>query len=334
MSEKEIKAEMIDVGKRLYNKGLAVSKSGNISARLEDDTILITATGSYLGDLGEDDIVKVKVSDGSCSCSKKPSSELPLHLLVYKNFTVSRVIHCHPPLINAYFAAYPSLKSFTFESRLYLGEVSAVDQDTPSVTKPEFVIAALKNNNQAVLKNHGSISIGNSFLDALGLVETLEESVRTAAVARLFKKEILDDMDVALKDVLLPNECVYTMFSKEHIQEIVDRVNKDAFISQKGAELNLTVQLAIKMDNFPDVYKFNFEQGKITRLDFDENAPFVISAPENVWEQVFLGKLDSFVAVTQGKMKLSGSFGQLSKWYVPFTRLFGIFREVKIKVNV
>jgi len=56
----------------------------------------------------------------------------------------------------------------------------------------------------------------------------------------------------------------------------------------------------------------------------------VISAPAAVWEQVFLGKLDSFVAVTQGKMKLEGQLGQLSKWYVPFTRLFALFKEVKI----
>jgi putative sterol carrier protein len=73
------------------------------------------------------------------------------------------------------------------------------------------------------------------------------------------------------------------------------------------------------MDGCDEVFKFNFEKGKIVRLDFDADAPFVISAPASVWEQVFLGKLDSFVAVTQGKMKLSGQLGQLSKWYVPFT---------------
>ena len=64
-----------------------------------------------------------------------------------------------------------------------------------------------------------------------------------------------------------------------------------------------------------------------------EDAPpfHALSPNAPVWEQVFLGKLDSFVAVTQGKMKLSGQLGQLSKWYVPFTRLFALFREVKIK---
>jgi putative sterol carrier protein len=57
----------------------------------------------------------------------------------------------------------------------------------------------------------------------------------------------------------------------------------------------------------------------------------VISAPWNVWEAVFLGKLDPFVATTQGRMQLKGQLGQLSRWYVPFSRLFELFKQVKIK---
>ena len=93
----------------------------------------------------------------------------------------------------------------------------------------------------------------------------------------------------------------------------------------------MTVKLAVRLDETAQVYKFNFEKGKIVKLDFDADAPFVISAPRAIWEQVFLGKLDSFVAVTQGKMKLQGQLGQLAKWYVPFTRLFELFRQVGIK---
>jgi len=108
-------------------------------------------------------------------------------------------------------------------------------------------------------------------------------------------------------------------------------VNKDEFVAQKGKELDLTVKLAIKMDGSSNVFKFNFEKGKIISLDSDADAPFIISGPAEIWQQVFLGKLDSFVAVTQGKMQLQGQLGQLSKWYVPFTRVFALFKEVKIK---
>jgi L-fuculose-phosphate aldolase len=329
--EKILKEQIIKVGKRLSEAGLAVAKSGNISARLDQQNILISATGTILGDLKEEDIVKVNLATNKSDSSKFPSSELPLHSLVYKNFPAKVVVHAHPALINGYFAVNKDLKALTFETKFYLGDVPVVEQDTPTVTKPESVIEALKSNNLVVLKNHGAVAMGNTFEEVLSLIEALEEAVRVAAVARLFKKEALDGLDAALKEHLKKNEASYSMFSREHIQAIVDLVNQDEFIAQKGKELDLTVNLAIKLDGSPKEYKFNFEKGKIVRLDFDADAPFVISAPADVWEQVFLGKLDSFVAVTQGKMKLEGQLGQLSKWYVPFSRLFAIFKEVRIK---
>lgn len=331
MSEQELKSEIINVGKRLYAAGLAVAKSGNLSCRIDDEHILITGTGTSLGQLKESDIVKVSLSGGKVEGGLNPSSELPLHSLVYKNFPAQVVIHCHPPLINGYFAVAKTLKAMSFETKFYLGDIPVVPQETPTVTDPAPVIAALKTNSLVVLKNHGTVAIADKFETALSITEALEEAVKSAAVARLFDKDILDDLDVALKDDLKRNEAAYAMFSREHIQAIVDLVNQDEFIAQKGKELELTVKLAIKLDDSSEVYKFNFQQGKIIKLDTDSDAPFVISAPKSVWEQVFLGKLDSFVAVTQGKMKLSGQLGQLSKWYVPFSRLFAIFKEVKIK---
>ena len=328
--EKALRKEIIKVGSRLYQTGLAVAKSGNLSARLDEENILITATGTSLGNLKYRDIVKVNLGSGKVSGGVKPSSELPLHGLIYKNFNTKTIIHAHPPLINGYFAVAADLKALTFETKFYLGNVPIIKQETPTVTQPELVINALKTNNLAVLKNHGVVAIADKFSEGLHLTEALEEAVRSAAVARIFDKTALDNLDKALKQDLTQNASL-PMFSKEHIQAIVDLVNKDEFIAQKGKELDLTVKLAIKLDGSDKAYKFNFEKGKIIRLDCDSDAPFVISAPANVWEQVFLGKLDSFVAVTQGKMKLAGQLGQLSKWYVPFTRLFAIFKEVKIK---
>ncbi|MBU4251387.1 MAG: class II aldolase/adducin family protein [Candidatus Omnitrophica bacterium] len=331
MSERGLKLEIIKVGRRLYTAGLAVAKSGNLSCRLDDESILITASGAALGQLKESDIVKVNLAGGKSGAGPNPSSELPLHSLVYKNFTAQAVIHCHPPLINGYFAVAKRLKAISFETKFYLGDIPVIPQETPTVTAPAPVIAALKTNNLVILKNHGIVAIADKFQEALSLTEALEEAVKSAAVARLFDKSILDNLDLALKEDLKRNDPAYTMFSRQHIQAIVDLVNQDEFIAQKGKELDLTVKLAIKLDDSGEVFKFNFEKGKIIKLDSDSDAPFVISAPAPVWEQVFLGKLDSFVAVTQGKMKLSGQLGQLSKWYVPFNRLFALFKEVKIK---
>lgn len=325
------KQEIIEVGKRLYQKDLAVANSGNISCRLDQGNILITATGTSLGSLTPEDIVQVDLASGKVIGDKSPTSELALHSLIYKNFPHQVVIHAHPPLINGYFAVIPDLKALTFETKFYLGQVPVIPQDTPTVTNPKPVVEALKTNNLIVLKNHGAIAVADKFKDALALIEALEEAVRTAAVARLFKKDVLDDLDKALKDKLSKDEAVYQMFSREHIQAIVDLVNQDELIAEKGKELDLTVDLAVALEGTDKAYKFVFNKGKILELQENSQAPFVISASGDIWEQVFLGKLDSFVAVTQGKMKLSGQLGQLSKWYVPFTRLFQLFKEVKFK---
>lgn len=333
MSSKEeiLKAEIIQVGKRLYQAGLAVARSGNLSARLDSENILITATQTFLGQLNPEDIVRVNLATLKAEGNIAPSSELPLHSLVYKNFPHQVIIHCHPPLVNGYFSVCPDIKVLTFETKLYLGDVPLVEQDTPAVTKPELVIEALKKNNLVVLKNHGVVSIADNLEEALHLVELLEEAVKTAAIARLFRKQTPDETEAALKENLTRDDNAYPMFSREHIQAIVDLVNKDEFIAQKGQESDLTLKLAIKLDGSDKEYKFNFEKGKIIRLDFDADAPFVISADRGVWEAVFLGKIDPFVATTQGRMKLQGQLAQLSRWYVPFSRLFELFKQVKIK---
>ncbi|MCM8763349.1 MAG: class II aldolase/adducin family protein [Candidatus Omnitrophica bacterium] len=324
--ETSLRSEIIAIGKKLSDLRLVVAHSGNLSARLDENNILITATATCLGSLTAKDIIKTNLNQPAGGVT----SEFLLHSQIYKNFSNKVIIHCHPTLINAYFATYESLKPLTFETRLYLGNIPVVEQSTPTVTQPQVVIEALKSNNIVVLKNHGVVSIADKFSDALYLIEALEEAVKTTAIARLFDKSVLDDLDKALKEDLTRGN-QYLMFSKEHIQAIVDLVNQDEFIAKKGQELDLTLQLAIKLDGYPQVYKFNFEKGKIKELTFDEEAPFVISAPREVWEAVFLGKVDPFVATMQGKMKLKGEFTKLSRWYVPFSRLFELFKEVKIK---
>jgi L-fuculose-phosphate aldolase len=328
--ERALRNAIISTGKRLSDLRLVVARAGNLSARIDENIVLVTATATSLGSLTGDDIIKVDLTSEESCANTCLTSEFPLHSLIYKNFKNRVIVHCHPTLINSYFAVYSDLKTLTFETKLFLGNIPVIEQETPSVTKPKLVIEALKNSNIVVLKNHGVVAIADKFSVALYLIESLEEAVKVAAVSRLFKKDILDDLDKTLKEDLAHDKA-YLMFSREHIQAIVDLVNKDEFIAQKGKDLDLTVQLAIKLEGTDKKYKFSFEQGRIISLDEDSNAPFVISAPAEIWESVFLGKLDSFVAVTQGKMKLQGQLAQLSKWYVPFTRLFQIFKEVKIK---
>ena len=121
------------------------------------------------------------------------------------------------------------------------------------------------------------------------------------------------------------------MFSLPHIEAIVDLVNKDDSFARWGDELDLTVDLAIRLRGEREkAYTFHFVKGKIAQK-LIMILPFVISAPQEIWQQVFLGKLDPFVATTQKKMELKGELTKLTRWYLPFTRLFALFKEVKIQ---
>ncbi|MCU0650875.1 MAG: class II aldolase/adducin family protein [Candidatus Omnitrophica bacterium] len=197
-SEQALKNEMINIGRKLYDRSLVVAKSGNLSCRLDKDTVLITASGTSLGALTQKDIVKVSLSKKITGSGRRPSSELPLHSMIYENFDCSRVIHCHPPLTNAYFAVYPRLAELIFETRHTIGEVPVVKQNSVTVTDPKPVISALKKNPLVVLKNHGTVAMADGFTEAFYYIEALESAVEVAAAARLFKKDILDDLDTCL----------------------------------------------------------------------------------------------------------------------------------------
>jgi L-fuculose-phosphate aldolase len=201
-SERALRNEIIRIGRKLYGRSLVVAKSGNLSCRLDEDTILITASGTSLGSLTQKDIVKASLSKKIDGSARHPSSELPLHSMIYENFGCTRVIHCHPPLTNAYFAVYSRLAELIYETRHTIGEVPVVRQNTVTVTDPRPVISALKKSSLVVLKNHGVVAIADGFSEAFYFIEALESAVEVAAAARLFKKNILDDLDTCLNTKL------------------------------------------------------------------------------------------------------------------------------------
>jgi L-fuculose-phosphate aldolase len=203
LREKALKKQIIDVGKKLYDLRLVTGRSGNLSLRLRKDNILITKTGSCIGSLKSGDIISIGLNEKDSFKKKLASSEYPLHRLIYQNFLHQAVIHCHPPLSNAYFTLHSSLEALTFEARHSLGKVLALPQKTITVTKPLAVIKALKKNNLVFLKNHGVVSAGSNFQEALFLIETLESSVKTLALAQLFKKKSRNILQRRLKSDLL-----------------------------------------------------------------------------------------------------------------------------------
>ena len=99
---------IIDIGKRLYSKDLTIATSGNISMKIPEG-ILITSTGSILGNLQEEDIVLTDF-DGNELEDKKASSEKMLHVEIYKQRPdVYAIIHTHPVYLTTFAACHKNL---------------------------------------------------------------------------------------------------------------------------------------------------------------------------------------------------------------------------------
>jgi len=328
MSE-QLKHKIITTGKLLWDKGLVFGFNGNISCRLDTDTVLITATGACLGFLKQADIVTITAAGEVIG--GLASSERLMHTAIYKALPkVQCVVHTHTTYTNGFFLSNDRFTPKTFEAQFYLGEVKAIAQTTPSVTDPAPVVEVLKMNNIVVLKNHGVVAVGDDLLNAFVLIQELEEQVKMDLVDAHYR-------DTSAGGAVVPKATgpavgrKYKLFSKEQIEEIVRLVNSDAQMQELGGKTAMNMALAVILDETGQAHRFTFKNGRITQVAQDADAEFVINAPEAVWRAVFSRQIDPFVATTQKKMHLKGDFARISKWYAPCSRIFQLWTKVPVE---
>jgi len=355
MNTQELKNKIIETGKLLWDKGLVTGFNGNISARVDAETILITATGTSLGYLKLTDIVTLSLKTGEVIGEGKASSERFMHTEVYKNFPdIKAVVHTHPTYTNGFFLSNESLEPKTFEAKFYLGTVKSVPQSTPSVTAMEPVIKELKASNIVVLRNHGVVAMGPDLFYAFVLVQELEEQTKVELVNVHYKNVVNPGMPTRghvaegyVSPSTLPTHeglqlkapqgnhqaqtKKYKLFSPEQISEIVRLVNADVQMQELGTKTAMNMDLAVCLQETGDTHSFKFENGKITKTGKDANAEFLITANESIWRAVFNREIDPFVATTQKKMNLRGDFARISKWYAPCSRIFQLWTNVPVE---
>lgn len=172
-----IKRDIIHVGKRVYERGYVASNDGNISARIDDKKVLITPTGVSKGFMEPDDLVLVDYDGNILSQGKKPSSEVYMHLRIYKERPdINSVCHAHPIHATGYAVAGKSLdKCVLPEVVISLGAIPLVEYGTPGTA--EFYTPLLKylqDHEAFLLANHGALTIGTDVLNAYHKMETLE----------------------------------------------------------------------------------------------------------------------------------------------------------------
>jgi len=334
MDSKQIrscKEDIIKIGKEAYRKGLVVAWGGNVSVRLSSDEFLITAHTAALGFLEKKDLLIVNLKGKIVKGEGKLSTETKLHTSIYQNTGAKAVVHLHPPYTNVLAIRGIEIKPMTFESSLFLGNtIPIISQDSPSVTKLEGVIEALELSNIIILKEHGTVAVGDAIWEAFFLTEILEET----AMMTYLNKSL--GVSKVREEKAIPSggetKVKYTVFSKEHIERVVDLVNQDEEAQRLGKATHLTVRYAIKLIDNNQVYNFHFKEGKIVKVSNDEDADFLIAGKKQQWIAVFNGLIDPFAATIQKKLRLQkGSIGDLSKWYSSFYRIFKLWEYAPVE---
>src|SRR5437588_7877428 len=163
MNEYKLKEQICEIGRRLYNRGFAAANDGNITIRLNEREILCTPTMVSKGFMKPEDICKVDYEGKQLAGTRKRTSEVLLHLAVYKERPdVQSVVHCHPPHATAFaVAGEPIPKCVLPEVEVFLGQVPLAMYETPGTQKfAETIIPFVKDCNTIILVNHGTVTFG------------------------------------------------------------------------------------------------------------------------------------------------------------------------------
>jgi L-fuculose-phosphate aldolase len=187
VSEFKIKEQMCDIGRRIWHKGFCAGNEGNHSYRLSENRILCTPTGISKGNLKPDDICTVDMEGKQVSGKRKRTSEILLHLAIYKaRPDVKAVVHSHPPHATAFAIANVELPSCIHpEAEVFLGVVRTAKYVTPGDTRlGESILPYVKDSNTILLQNHGSVTFDVDLEGAYYKLEIVDAYARILLLAK------------------------------------------------------------------------------------------------------------------------------------------------------
>lgn len=185
--EFHLRQEIVKIGQLMYQKGLISASEGNISARLDSGRILITPSGLHKGLMAPEQILvidemgQVLGPRTGATRTLKPTSELPMHLEAYRQRPdIGAVVHAHPPITIALsLAGIPLGDCLIPEAIVLLGMIPTTAYATPSSDENMYAIRNLIPYHDAiVLQRHGSLTVGESPMQAFMRLETVEQTAR------------------------------------------------------------------------------------------------------------------------------------------------------------
>lgn len=200
-----LRAEIVEVGRKLWERSYVDGNGGNISVRLGSQYVLCTPTLISKRDMGPEDICLANLQGDIVVGCRPRTSELLLHLEIYKaNPRARAVVHCHPPYATAYAvtgSAPPS--GYVTEFELFIGPVAVAPYETPGTQVfAESVLPFVEDHNTILLTNHGIVCWSDTATHAEWLVEVMDTYCKTVLLAQQTGRPLLRIPEHKLQEIL------------------------------------------------------------------------------------------------------------------------------------
>ncbi|MGB2868487.1 MAG: class II aldolase/adducin family protein [Bacteroidota bacterium] len=188
----DIAQQLVLICHRLYEHRFVAATDGNVSARLDNGHILVTPSATNKGQVRESDLLEIAPDGTPITLSGKASTEIDMHLLIYRRRPdVAAVVHAHPTYATGFAAARIPLPAQVLpEIIVGLGVIPLAPYATPSTKEVADSLAPFIDKSDAVLlSNHGVVTCGKDLEDAYFKMEKVEQAAHIAFVARMLGGE-------------------------------------------------------------------------------------------------------------------------------------------------
>ena len=176
----EERAALAEAGRRLAERGLVIGTSGNLSAR-HGDLVAVTPTGGVIGELTAEQMTVIRLEDGEVVDGElAPTSEVPMHLAVYRASFANAIAHTHATTSTAIGLIADEIPLVHYTMLGLGGAVRVADYACYGTDRlAENVVAALEFKQAALMRNHGSIAVGATLAKAVDNLELCEWAAET-----------------------------------------------------------------------------------------------------------------------------------------------------------
>lgn len=174
--EFRLRNRIIDCGKDMSRSELVQGSWGNISLRLNPDTMLITPSGMDYFSIRMEDIVRMNIHDLKYGMQRKPSSEYRLHAALYRRYPeCNAIIHTHSNGISAFAAAHAGFRISEPPMDRLIGDMHCSEYRTPGTDELcDSIMEAIEGSHACIIANHGAIFYGNDLDVTLAIANAVE----------------------------------------------------------------------------------------------------------------------------------------------------------------